>query len=513
MSDTPLIDSMISKYQDANPERFNRDFILLREMDSTLDFIEYNCRALEIIEGIQFLGCEIISDETKFPPPRGGNMEVEDSRFILARLKFRISAKIKANSPDVQTEEVAIELYFPKLVNDFFYRIRGATYSALYQLVDNGTYSTNSTFTLKTLFMPVIFRTDSYAEFESEEGFTLNNNLFVLDAFKQRNNLLRYYFAKFGMEESMRYLGLEMGKDFYVTETSDSPDPSRSFFTFQISGKMYLQFDTDIFTPESHKAKVYIERLVVSLIDVFNSNRIPIDKMNDREYWLRVLGRSFTKNSNMQLAKAESVLLSLERVLDECTKTNLIDFSEEDKVDIYSIMSALIWDFDSHVVSDNMEITEKRIRLNEYLIYPVISKFTKSVYRLINSKNVNFKKLKSIFSNFSLTFVIKNLVTSELLRYTNAVNQTDLFAAGLKFSRRGPQSMNEGNGTNISVQTRGLHHSYFGRNELVAASAGDPGMTGTFTPFCRMDPNHPMYFRKQVDCRTIEEIEKEGMNY
>ena len=498
-----MLNKLLSDYHSENPEKFNEDFIYLRRKDNIKSYIEYNCRALEIISGIKFLGCEIIEDESQFPQPRNF-ISVEDSRFILVELSFRIKAKVSKNEKEEKVEDVKLRLFFPRLVNEFFYRINGATYSAIYQLVDSSTYSTNKTFTLKTLFMPIIFRTDQFTEVMSNQEMVINNHIFVLDAFKQRNNLLYYYFAKFGFIEALDYMGLEYGSEFVVSSdpeyTNDSGDV---YHSFQITKSIFLHFHESLYDEGENNEDAllvqYYERLTCSIVDVFERNRINLQRIFDEDYWMKILGKSFTKNSNAQEEKAKSVLLSLERVLDECTRSNLVDIDSEDKEDIYAIMRHLVLNFDSHLETDNMELTEKRIRLNEYIIYPVILKFTQNVYRLINSKNVTFGKLKTIFSNFGNMFAIKKLTTSKLLRYSNAVNQMDLYAAGLKFTKSGPQSMGDGDGSNVSVRYRGLHPSYVGRVELVAASAGEPGMTGTFTPFCQMDKTNPFYFSKDLD--------------
>ena len=487
-----VIDALYAEYQDTNPEKFNEDFILLRNQDSIKDFIEYNCKALEIIEGIKFIGCEVITDESKFPKPKK-QLSLEDSRFVLVKVNFKITAKENKNDPEEKTEDVSFDLFFPKLIDDFFYRINGANYAAIYQLVDSGTYSTAKTFTLKTIFMPIIFRTDMYKSYEDTEGNVYEDNLFVLDAFKYRTNVLSYFFAKMGFQEALDFLLLD--REDYSLDSNETP-PSEDFITFKVSKDIYFHYSKQLLAePDSYEAK-YFKRLLVSILNLLTV-RISLDKFYEQDFWIKNLGKTFTKNSNVLVEKAESVLLSLERVLDECTINNLpeVEYYDDTK-DIYAVIRWLLTSFDDHRDSDNMELNNKRLRLSEYLIYPVIYKFTTNIYRLINSKNITLKRLRNTFSNFSSMFAIKKLTTSELLRYSNCVNGLDLYAAGLKFTRRGPQSMNDGGGSNTPTKYRGLHPSYVGRIDLVAASSSDPGMTGSFTPFCKMDENNPFYFKK-----------------
>ena len=87
-------------------------------------------------------------------------------------------------------------------------------------------------------------------------------------------------------------------------------------------------------------------------------------------------------------------------------------------------------------------------------------------------------------------------MTNDLLRYNNAVNNMDLFNSILKFSFRGVQSMGEQSGM-VAARYRNIHPSYIGRVSLTSSSAGDPGLTGLFTPFCKTNKFH--FTEKNLD--------------
>jgi hypothetical protein len=88
-----------------------------------------------------------------------------------------------------------------------------------------------------------------------------------------------------------------------------------------------------------------------------------------------------------------------------------------------------------------------------------------------------------VFSNIGAMFLVKRLVTNELLRYSNVNNALNLFSVALKFSARGPQSLGAGGG-NVLVKYRSIHPSFIGNLSLNASSAEDPGLGGTLIPFC-----------------------------
>jgi hypothetical protein len=240
---------------------------------------------------------------------------------------------------------------------------------------------------------------------------------------------------------------------------------------------------------------------IVSLYEIISTNKGLIrEQVESTEFWLKKLGRYFTKNTNSQFDKAQRVMISLERVLDDCTRKNLIDIPDEDKADVFAIMRFMQMNYDTLSKSDSMDLCNKRMRMNEYLIHPILMRFSENTYRLLNNKTVTLKHMKSIFKNIKPGFVIKKLQGNKLLRYSNLVNDLDLFGCALKYSFRGPQSLADGSKNDISPKYRGVHPSYIGKMGLASASAGDPGLTGTFTPFIEFKEKG---FFKDDNCTEI----------
>ena len=89
------------------------------------------------------------------------------------------------------------------------------------------------------------------------------------------------------------------------------------------------------------------------------------------------------------------------------------------------------------------------------------------------------KSIEKIFNSLTPMFLMKNLITSQLLRTYNSTNDFNLFSAYLKGTFKGPQALGKG----VSFEQRDLNPSYVGRIGLVAASPGDPGVSFTFSPF------------------------------
>jgi hypothetical protein len=156
---------------------------------------------------------------------------------------------------------------------------------------------------------------------------------------------------------------------------------------------------------------------------------------------------------------------------------------------------------------DNMDLVNKRLRLQEYIVNPLLRKFSDGTYRLLNDKlnSGSLSSLKSLF-NISPLIIIKELIVNELLRYNGAANAIDIFNSILKVSCKGPQSI--ASKGEVPLRYRGLHPSYIGYVSLLAASAGDPGVTFTLTPFTKLEG---FYFNdsKSDELDEIEEIEEE----
>jgi hypothetical protein len=216
----------------------------------------------------------------------------------------------------------------------------------------------------------------------------------------------------------------------------------------------------------------------------------------------------FTTNNSNKQEKGESILISFERILD-CWTKEILRVKKEDKEDIYTIVRWMILNYYELIKRDNMDLANKRLRVYEYLLYGLLSKFSKGVYRILNTRNPTFEKLKSILTNIRKGMLIKDIVNSELVRYSNSVNSINIFNSSLKFTMSGPQS--PFNKSNINVRHRGIHPSYIGRIGLTATSPGDPGISGTLVPFLELPKDCHMHFTKEPQ-KVSNDSKKENEN-
>jgi DNA-directed RNA polymerase beta subunit len=367
------------------------------------------CKALEIIPEITYLGSSIepINKIYNFSKSEK-DIDIEKSELQLIKMNFNIKK-------DDKEEKISKYIYFPKLVDHHYFIINGNRYFPVYQLLDSGTYRTNKALTLKTLLMPIVLREkkEIFEDINGEKYSLLNIDL---DLFRNKIPFLIYFFAKFGYEGTIQHFGLN--ELIFLLEKEDldllDEEELEDNVIFMITKNLALVVDKTFFQDRNNQI------IVGTMLNCFNS-RIKIDKIYEKDYWIKKLGGYFTTNNSNKQEKGEGIILSFERILDNWTKT-ILRVEEEHKQDIYTVVRWMVNNYTTLIKQDNMHLANKRLRLYEYLLHPLLIKFSKGTYRVLNSKNSNFEKIRTIFSNIQKGFVVKKIINNELLRYDNSVN-------------------------------------------------------------------------------------------
>lgn len=469
--------SLMKGYSEANPEKFNEEFIYLKKHDDVLNHINNILKSLEIINGVEFLESELITDESKIPDniTKENTLlyNIEESRLNLIRFKFKLTAMDKNGK--MASEEIERFMFFPKLIDNFYFVINGNRFSPIYQILDSDTYRKGSTndVTLKTLLMGITIceKNVLYKDIHNTE---YDMNILYLNIFSYKINYLLYYLASFNWEETLKFFEVEKYIKVLSQEDYKEFTEKDKYVTFEFnSNGDKLLFKNCLFKIRS--------RFCLNFVDLFKVHKITAESYNIIDTWITLLGKYFSKNKNSYESKAKDILISFKRILDDGTRRSL-KLKEENKKDVYTVVKWLVNNYDTLKYKDNMDLKNKRIRVYEYLLYPLTIKFSHITYRLLNKSELTLQDLKQLFSTVYPMTIMKSVAKDELLRYNNAVNTVDIFNSNLKFSHRGKQALGEGN-KQVQIQYRGHHPSYIGRIGLTAASSSDPGMTGSFTPF------------------------------
>jgi len=473
------------QYQSNNPEQFNNKFIYQRNethIPKTVECLEDLCKALEIITGVYYIGCEVVTNEIEINTLLNRtNKSIKENRYILITIHFRLEAE------DL-VKDISIPILFPKLVDDFYYKLNGSKYTAIYQLIDNGTYNTKDCLTLKTLLMPIHL---SYKDIEREDlvGNTLVGREIKLNLFRKDINILYYYMGKKGFLGTLEYFNIpiEAIKLFEKIPAKELKLYKETHYLFKIATGKSLAIKKEVYEANHN--------VFITLLEFIYENKPTIENLNDNEFWKIKLGKIFSKNPNSYIDAGDSILRSLERIMDGRTKKNLIQVLDKDKDDIYAIIRWMMYFFDELRNGTNTNLANKRLRLEEYLILPFIIKCSEATYRVFNSKKTTMKRLEQIFSNIPPDFCIKKILTNRLLRYINNTNTADIFN-GLKLSQVGDSGLSSDSKTKISLNHRNIDPSYINRLGLVASSSSDPGASYSIVPFVDIKENY--YFDTEV---------------
>lgn len=474
----------LKSYSDSNPEKFNKDFIYQKKNDSILEHLIDASKTLEIIDGIKFISGELITDESKIRTKSKNKQKyisIEESRYDLAILKFEITG---LQNKELKKEEYTIELFTPKIIKDFYYLLNGSRFYPIYQVIDAATYHTKNAVTQKTLLMPIVIKFKK-CMYEATDGFEYYGCYYFLVLFKNKINIFNYYFANFGFKKTIKYFGFENDIKFSANDIEQTEDT----VVFKINKNLSMSVTNTLIGDSDNNS------IVLTLLNaLMTTNGIKYTNLNDDIFWKKKLGCFFTKTTDpaTQIEKAEKILVSVRRILDNGTKKTL-RIDDEDKEDTFAIIRYILRNYNTLIHLDNMDLRNKRLRLKEHECQDFTKLCSSNSYRLLNSKDPSFDEKLSIFTNISPMFFIKQCGKSNpLLAYYNGVNTMDIILA-LKFSQRGPQSISE-NGSSVKVRFRGPHPSYLGRIDLITCSNNDPGLTGTLSPFIK---TYDYFFSKE----------------
>lgn len=527
----------LKKYSDQNTEKFNKEFILSRKNQNILDYAKDIFKALEILDEIKVEEVSLESDESSFGPIKAQHKyfkSILPSRLDKIHYKIRITptenvepevielGKSTGKSKPESAESFIKEgdIYINKLIDNCFYINEGIRYFLIYQIVDNSTYGTGNAVSLKSLLMPITLRQHKITVCPEYLDDPVELKSFETLLFSKTVNPLLYLFGK---ESYNSIINMKVkDKDDVYHEWVNYKDPTlitkfNTFFDtdfdFSDNSEMLKKDGRTVFKIRSEKSKgndgcfvsVSTERLkndvmtqavLGSILDMKNETKrkrivFTYDQLVSPWFWIDTISSFFTKNNDYlkKFNKVRTMLISLNRLMDDTTR-KILNLNAKDKENTLTIIRYIMKNFETLLTADSQDLSSKRLRLYEYQLYPLRKYFSDQIYRVLNSPTRSKAILDRIFSNLSPMYVIKQTVTSELLRYYNSTNDMNLYSAFLKYTFRGPQSLNK----TVTMEQRDLHPSYTGRLSLIASSASDPGLSGSLTPFIE---EYNYYFKKQ----------------
>lgn len=484
---------MLSDYCRTFDDQLNMPLIN-RELDKELYLYVYETiKSLEVFECIKILGytykdkySEINMQEYQRTRMVGGKKVLEEPVKVMPipesfvgelsiHYELSIDVKQEDGSTKIMSKRYTKKILIPLKDEDGYYMLKGKRYILMYQLVDSTTYSTTNSVVLKSIMPIPLKRKVKHIHDVDRNQYIVP--IYSTTIFKNEINMMLLFFAKMGFLESLKYLSVD--KAIFVCDNmSDDLD---KYIYFRINNGLYIKVNRFIFN-ESNEVK----SIVGMMLDCMN-NRTVISNVTDINFWLEKLGNQQNiQQPAFKRAKAKNLLLSADRMMDMTTR-RVLNIAPDHKDSMYSALRWMFMNYNELKSKRIMDITNKRLRDNEYIASLMTNELSKSLYRIMNKvrkpQSRNLNTLEELFS-FRGDILINNLYNSGLFKYDDVVNDMD-FWNKLKYTIKGPNSQGGSSGKTIATCQRGIDPSFVGRIDLNVVGNSDPGATGILVPFIK----------------------------
>ena len=473
----------MAQYKNENKDKFNNKLIYGMREEPLIPYIVDIFKNLESIPYIKFLGYEYEDDYTKMDlnkidkkmsksktNPDIKLMNITDSYLGKITIKLKISTENES-----LIKEIGILL--PERYKTYYYYLNGKKFYPVYQLVENSTYSTRDSVILKSVLLPIIVH---------REMITVEDNVlvstFYLNLFNKTINLLLFYFCEFGYEGTLKYFNID-SNIFKIVDKYDLNMTNQDGYHIikRKKFKYAILVDNDYFEKSQfiHDFAYTLHQLLIEYRTSFK-----LSKLDNKVFWLKMLGSLFIKTENKQMKKGLDAVISFKRILDNTTQRNL-KLYKHNKTDIFAVTRWMLTNFSSLKKKSGIDLINKRLRMNEYIASYLAKEISKKVNRILAQDRVSLDYMERQF-NMKQDILITELQTSPLLRFDDTVNDMDILGA-LKYSIKGPSSLGEKNSRSINIKYKAIHPSQIGKIDVNTTSTSSPGIVGQIVPFIKMD--------------------------
>jgi len=483
--------AMLADYCRSFDDKLNLPLIR-RELDKPLYLYVYETiKSLEVFDSVRILSYEykempndIKMNEYQRTRSQNGKkvqeesvevMHMTESRVNELTIHYELSIDTKAEdgTTKVVSKKYSKNILIPVADDDGYYMLKGKRYILMYQLVDSTTYSTSNSVVLKSI-MPIVLKRKSKVIHDVDRNpFTIP--VYSTAIFKNEINMMLLFFAKMGFKEGLMYLSM----DKVISLTTSLDDDLDKYIYFKISQEAFVKVNRFAFDESTE-----VKSVTGMILDAVN-NRSTVKDMLDTNFWLEKLGHQPNiQQPNFKRAKARNLLLSVDRMMDMTTR-RVLNIAADHKDSMYSALRWMFMNYNELKSKRIMDITNKRLRDNEYIASLMTRELSNSLYRIMSKvrkpQSRNLNTLEELFS-FRGDILINNLYNSGLFKFDDSVNDLDFFSK-LRYTIKGPNSQGGSSGKTIATCQRGIDPSFVGRIDLNTVGNSDPGATGVLTPF------------------------------
>lgn len=518
-------------------DEINTDLIYNVHDIPLVDLVIDAMKEFEVIDNVKILDYKVILDQDevdmnyhkininfkKNDPPEIPNFKyISTGRY--GEIVFTIQVKTNLNE---KTFEKRILI---PLEHEGKFVINSKKYKAIWQMLEASVYTQRGRVTLKARMPIVVYRNmkRSIYDIEGNEYIVASFSYALATKSKRKGAKQRIKFidplmifsAKIGLNKTLEFFGMKG-----IIELIDMPKKTKK-------GKWtYFKVDDIYFRVDTHMFECYPwVQSVCAMLYNLQCKDFPLtwERRNDRNYWICRIGfvdSARTKTMTLESFKDKGLttIYMIERLLDKIT-TQILRLPDYYKQSIYYLLFWILMNFEDLKSKNNIDLNNKRIRKNEYIVNSSLGKkISENINRIIEKKSKS--KMNTIDTlielfNFPSDIIIAGITTlDDLMKSDDLVNDMDALLA-LNYSSKGPNSLGENSAKKISKKYRALDISHVGKVDLNTTSNSEPGMAGSFTPFVEIydgfyfDPNREPYLAQfifEMSKRSEVEVTADGV--
>ena len=351
----------VKYYGNPNEDRLNRKLIR-REYDKDLVTYVVNVfKSLESTGMIKFLDYSVEYDESKIDywkyitsrkkkkkkDAKTKYHYIKNNRVFELTMSFRVEV-------NGEVEFVKRSILLPKKDKHNYYMIKGKRYFLLYQLVDSSTYVVKEGLVFKSL-MPIVvnFRHATLTDVNDKE---YEITTFYMKMFKRQISVMHFYFSLLGFKKALTYYVVDHIIEPIAPEDADPTDDKHLY----IHGNRHIMLKVNRHFFDKFD---YVKAMTGMIVECF-APKTTLDDLENKDYWIESLGSLYTKTPHKMLESGHSIINFFERLLDLTSKDSL-KISEVNKISIYSVVKWMIMNFVDLRRKNNLDLSTKRLRLNE----------------------------------------------------------------------------------------------------------------------------------------------------
>lgn len=448
----------IHQFPNKYREWFNDDVIKGAQDTPIVDLIIQAMRETEAIENITIEDIKVLEDQDdvdinhhminiNFKKKDLDSIEYPKFKYMAESRYREVIFKIRVKT-NLNEKIIHKRILYP-IEHEGFYYNNGKRMKAIWQLVDAATYSQRGKSTLKSR-MPIIIYQNKHRSFQDVTGedHSMTSYSYAMNTKSKRPgskahtrfiNPIMIYSGKIGYHKTLDFFGMN---GIVKVEPEYDEKELEKYYIFQVD-QVYIKAKKHFFDAYD------MVRSFVCMTCNARSKIFPVtmDILDDKEYWVCRIGTVGAARNKDILSFREKGITSMymiERLLDNITIDQL-RLPMYYKQNIYFVLYWMITNFDELRKHSNIDMANKRIRRNEYIVNATLGKkLNENINKIIEkrgkSKMNTMDTLLELF-NFNSDIIVAGMRNlNDVIRSDDIVNDMN-FLLDIAFSAKGPQSL------------------------------------------------------------------------